>query len=132
MNMVNIFDKYLLRKIKNISKSSPYASFFLSKQDDLNKFSKYLGYSPRWIQNKHQEMFGVSFKMLQNNMRFLSTLEQINRLVLNHKDVNFSIVAHDQDYYDQAHFIKEFKRFTGMTPSEYVKKRFKDIVRFYW
>lgn len=27
------------------------------------------------------------------------------------------------DYYDQAHFIKDFKRFTALTPEEYLRRR---------
>ena len=132
MNMVKIFEKYLLLRLKDITIADPYTPFFLNKQPDLKVFSKTLGYSPRWIQKKHQEVFGVSFKMMQNNMRFLSTLEHLNKLAASRKEINFSSFAQDHEYYDQAHFIKEFKRFTGMTPSEYVSKRFKDIVRFYW
>ena len=28
-------------------------------------------------------------------------------------------LAHECGYFDQAHFIKEFRSFTGKTPSEY-------------
>ena len=30
-------------------------------------------------------------------------------------------LAHECGYYDQAHLIHEFKRFTGETPSEYLE-----------
>jgi AraC-like DNA-binding protein len=32
-------------------------------------------------------------------------------------------VAHDFDYFDQAHFNKDFKRFTGQTPARYRELR---------
>jgi AraC-like DNA-binding protein len=32
-------------------------------------------------------------------------------------------LAHRLDYYDQAHFIKDFKAFSGITPKEYFQQK---------
>ena len=29
-------------------------------------------------------------------------------------------IAHQNSYYDQSHFIKDFKEFTGVSPKEFV------------
>ena len=34
-------------------------------------------------------------------------------------DISLTHLAYDCGFYDQAHFIKEFKRFSGYTPTEY-------------
>ena len=36
-------------------------------------------------------------------------------------DQPLTSIAYDAGYFDQSHFIKEFKSFTGLTPSAYVK-----------
>jgi AraC-like DNA-binding protein len=35
----------------------------------------------------------------------------------------WSTLIADHGYFDQAHFIREFRRFAGMSPSEYVDHR---------
>jgi AraC-like DNA-binding protein len=35
--------------------------------------------------------------------------------------VNLTTIAHDNGFYDQMHFIKEMKKFTRLTPGEYLK-----------
>jgi AraC-like DNA-binding protein len=39
--------------------------------------------------------------------------------LLNEKTDNLTSLAHENEYYDQAHFIKDFKEFTGLTPKEF-------------
>jgi len=34
--------------------------------------------------------------------------------------INLTQLAHQCDYYDQAHFIKDFRQFSGYTPTEYM------------
>jgi AraC-like DNA-binding protein len=36
--------------------------------------------------------------------------------------VDWSRLAADLGYFDQAHFIKDFKAIVGLTPAEYAKK----------
>lgn len=37
---------------------------------------------------------------------------------------SLTALSYQFDYYDQAHFINEFKTFTGFSPSAYLKSRF--------
>lgn len=36
------------------------------------------------------------------------------------KKVNWASIAFDTGYYDQAHFINDFRDFSGFTPKQYV------------
>jgi AraC-like DNA-binding protein len=32
-------------------------------------------------------------------------------------------VAHDRDYFDQSHFIHDFERYAGLSPTDYLAQR---------
>jgi AraC-like DNA-binding protein len=42
------------------------------------------------------------------------------RTIHQRKDVDWVEIALECGYYDQAHFIHEFRTFSGLTPSAYV------------
>lgn len=42
-------------------------------------------------------------------------------MLLNQSTKSLTDIAYESDYYDQAHFIKDFKEFTGLTPKEFLK-----------
>jgi AraC-like DNA-binding protein len=37
--------------------------------------------------------------------------------------IRWSEIALESGYYDQAHFIHDFKFFSGFTPNEYLKRK---------
>jgi AraC-like DNA-binding protein len=64
------------------------------------------------------EYLGVSPKMLFSLNRFQAILHTISRSKLE----KLTDIAYELDFYDQAHFNNNFKRFTGLKPNEYIKK----------
>ena len=62
-----------------------------------------------------RKIVGISPKLYQRIMRFNMALQYIRR---NKCCCNWSEVASRFGYYDQTHFIKEFKLFYGKTPAE--------------
>lgn len=131
--MVKIFEEYFLKLVtKRVKQTNAYLPLFLKYNSSLEDFSKELGYSRRWIQNEYKEIFGLSFKELHSNMRFLKTLQTIEYMASSNQNINFSLLALECHYYDQAHFIKEFKKYSGMTPKEYITQKYRGKILFYW
>lgn len=132
MGMVEIFESYLLhRLLKGPGKIETMAPHLLRRYNNLRALSHKTGYSERWLQKKYREIFGLSFKQLQTNQRFLQTLSALNRS-LDKPQVSLSELALAQGYFDQAHFIKEFRRFTGLTPSQYRNAAHLNRSNFFW
>ena len=57
------------------------------------------------------------FIMVTRLKKILHALEYDQPFKINWKDITYQ-----GGYFDQMHFIKEFKRFCGKTPTAYLKK----------
>lgn len=75
------------------------------------------GISNRQFDRKFQTAVGIPPKVFSRLIRFQSTL-QIPR---SGKTKNLTTLALDAGYYDQSHFIRDFKEFSGISPKEYFK-----------
>lgn len=75
------------------------AQFQVSVRKIQRLFYQYIGLSPKWVIRKYR-MHDV-----------LRLLEQ---------GAVYQDIIHDLGYYDQSHFIKDFKLFTGKSPSKYL------------
>lgn len=78
-----------------------------------------IGYSQKHFINLFKEQVGVSPKQYLKIMRFQKTIVEIE----NHEPIHWSSFARENGYYDQPHFINEFKSFSGFTPGEYINRK---------
>lgn len=86
----------------------------------LNQLASTLNVSQRYLQKTFLERVGMTQKQFLRMIRFQQTLLQMSK----GGGWNFTKLTYDNDYYDQSHFVKEFKSFTGLSPSEFVKENF--------
>ena len=74
-----------------------------------------IGLSPRQLRRLFEFYIGDSAKTFSQIVRFQSVLSFKNS---SSKLINKDKIYFDAGYYDQAHFIKEFKKFYGVTPGK--------------
>jgi AraC-like DNA-binding protein len=79
----------------------------------IKELEKKTGYSSRWLNMKFADKLGISPKNLSTIIRF----NQYYNAVANNNEMDFMQNAFYDHYYDQSHFLKEFKRFTGQSHS---------------
>ncbi|MGD2025547.1 MAG: helix-turn-helix domain-containing protein [Methyloceanibacter sp.] len=79
----------------------------------ISSLAEAVGMSKRTLQRRLGEE-GLSFSVLLDDLRFELTAELMREL-----DYPLIAIAHDLGYRDQAHFTRSFRRWTGMSPSEY-------------
>jgi hypothetical protein len=77
-------------------------------KDDLSK--------RRQLERKFQKQIGISAKQLGKVIRLQTAL----KLLLNRQSENLARIAYESEYYDQAHFIRDFKEFTGTNPGSFL------------
>lgn len=70
----------------------------------------------RQLERRFMKHIGISPKQLGKVVRFQAAL----KMLLSEKSENLTSIAHEFEYYDQAHFIKDFKDFTGINPKEFL------------
>lgn len=80
----------------------------------INHLESQTCYSKRYIQQQFSGHYGISPKLFGMIKRYQNAISQVAE-----QKQNFSYIAADSEYYDQSHFIKEFKRFTGYSPEQY-------------
>ena len=73
------------------------------------------GMSARQLRRLFVEEIGLSPKHFCRVIRFRHSLSQLSRSARG----DWAQVALDSGYYDQAHFINEFRELSGFTPGEY-------------
>jgi AraC-like DNA-binding protein len=81
---------------------------------DTAAFADAVGVSTRTLDRLCRRTFGFAPKRLLRRQRFLRTLDAIGDRL----DRPLGEML-DHGYHDQAHFIREFKSYMGMTPSAY-------------
>lgn len=94
----------------------------------VKEICRQTGYSLSTLERRMKKIVGVTPKQLQRVIRFNRTIKFIDQ---SQTTPHWSRLAQRFGYYDQAHFIKEFKHFYGLTPEQYLstephflKKRF--------
>lgn len=99
---------YALREIARAPRTPPIAAI-----------AARLGLSPRRLAQLFDEGVGLSPKLYARVHRFQGVLRRIER-GRRHDWLALSLAA---GYYDQAHLIRDFRDFTGLTPATYLARR---------
>jgi AraC-like DNA-binding protein len=84
-------------------------------QTPVHELSKQINTNLKQLERKFSSHIGLSPKQLSRIIRLQSTL----KMLLSGQFTSLSALAYEGEYYDQAHFIKDFKDFTGSTPKEF-------------
>jgi AraC-like DNA-binding protein len=90
-----------------------------SFNENIDTVAARYGITSRYLQQLFVQHTGIPPKLYSKINRFQHSLRLINR-----KQHSLTSIAYDSGYADQSHFIKEFKSFTGITPSAYLNDEF--------
>ena len=126
--MFLVIEEFLLRLAGDAlhantpSKCIEYAVSNITSQPNIlafQQFSRQIGYSQKHFIDLFKKQVGVAPKQYLKIIRFQKAISKIE----NNQLVQWSSVATESGFYDQAHFINDFKSFSGFTPNEYMKRK---------
>jgi len=115
---VALLQQFLLKQLLQQDEDSIFeycVSKIISSKGKITvkELEKKTGYSSRWLNMKFTDKLGISPKNLSTVIRF----KQYYQALVNKDERAFMQNEFYELYYDQSHFMKEFKRFTGLTYS---------------
>lgn len=90
----------------------------LNSEANLQDLAREAGVSLKHLNTLFHNYIGLSPKKFGCIMRFNEMLQYISK----HRNSNWLDVVHKHGFSDHSHFIKDFKKFTGLTPTEFVNE----------
>ncbi|WP_411031923.1 DUF6597 domain-containing transcriptional factor [Spongiimicrobium sp. 3-5] len=108
LNDTRTIDKIVKMTIDVLQATNGSASINTILNEDLSK--------RRQLERNFIKQIGVSPKQLGKVIRLQTAL----KMLLSEKAESLTHVAYESDYFDQSHFIKDFKEFTGVNPKDFL------------
>ncbi|MEO9802519.1 MAG: helix-turn-helix domain-containing protein [Reichenbachiella sp.] len=109
LNDKNTIDNIVKTTIDTLLETRGNSSINSILKNDLSK--------RRQLERKFSNQIGISPKQLGKVIRLQAALN----MLLNKGPESLTHIAYESGYYDQAHFIKDFKEFTKTNPSEFLE-----------
>ncbi|MBI2273295.1 MAG: AraC family transcriptional regulator [Bacteroidetes bacterium] len=123
LDRIAIIDQFLLSRLCNYSSDKLISAavekiHFSNGMIKIKKLADTLYISNDAFEKRFREVIGTSPKQFSSIVR----MEAITKQKM--KAGSFADIAFNAGYYDQPHFNKDFKLFTGLTPTDFFKKPF--------
>ncbi len=118
---VHLTQAWAVRQGAELSARELALSRFISSKSEIQTVAALAAascYSSRQLHRKVRELFGMSSELLLGYRRYQEALNRVH-----YNDETLTSIAHACGYYDQAHFNREFKEFTGLTPGSYREQK---------
>lgn len=143
LSLDNIFDKNKVEEVENLlamattdnQRIKIVDQFFLSQLKDIQtdkliveaikliyqskgtirikELNEKLLISPSSFEKRFRKVVGISAKKFASIVRFNTILNHL------HQSKTLTEICYENNFFDQPHFIKEFKKFTGETPENF-------------
>ncbi|WP_305983385.1 AraC family transcriptional regulator [Roseivirga thermotolerans] len=119
---IEIVERFLKNRLNEsavvdqIVKSTIDALYKTKGKASIGTILKEEPHKRRNLERNFSRLVGISPKQLGKIIRLQAALQSL----LNKKNETLTQIAYESEYYDQAHFIKDFKEFTGINPKEYL------------
>jgi len=123
---LSIITHFLEQKVKKFER--PEIAFAVKSilnsngQINIKQLSVNCNLSLRQFERKFKEQTGFNPKLFARIIRFNSTIQKSN--LTN----SLTEIAYDFGYYDQSHFIQDFKEFSGYNPKTYFSGKANELL----
>jgi len=118
---IQLIENFLIARARN-TRPDPFVSAVVSWIEEtramarIEELARRVGLSQSALERRFRRVVGASPK------KFASIVRLRHVLHLRSKGADFTSIAHAAGYYDQSHFIKDFKRLSGLAPESFFQR----------
>lgn len=122
--MVDLLERFLLSKVSQQKYTPLLKQATLGQITDqqqavkIEALSKQLNIGRRHLERKFNDQVGMTPRLFLRIVRF----QNVFRIIRNKPIKNLTDLTYRAGYFDQSHFNRDFKAFTGMSPKDYFKE----------
>ena len=118
LERITIVEQFLLSEIKSekvdsMLNEAVYHIYQTKGAMRVSELRKRVNTSASVLERRFKNEIGITPKKFASIVRFNNTLEELKG------DGSLTEIFYRSNYFDQAHFIKDFKSFTGLPPEEF-------------
>lgn len=120
-----IVEDFLLENFLSKFVQNPCVEYAVSEimrqpdQTNLGRLNQKIGYSQKHFIAMFKSQIGITPKSYLKIIRFQKAVGETEKF----DEIDWAQISQDCGFYDQAHFINDFKLFSGFTPEEYFNLR---------
>lgn len=129
---ISVFEKFFCPSVEFRTSGENFIRFACSTISEsggmlpIGDLTRRLGTNSKQLERQFNKEIGLSPKSFSRITRLQSILQNLNKPAVS----NWADLSYQFGYFDQAHFIKDFKEFTGNSPNEYMKQQ-KQLTEFF-
>lgn len=124
-NKFSVLEDFCLKKIRKNYEPHVLLTYAIDQLQQspqlwtIEKLSGKAGITPKHLINLFKVHVGLSPRQFARIVKF----QKLVKLVEQQRSIEWAPLAYECGYYDQSHFIKEFRSFSGINPSVYLSQR---------
>ncbi len=126
---IDIISHFFLKRIEQIehqAKKADFAIMLLQNGKTLKDIQTEMNLSERSLERLVKQYVGISPKVFSRIIRFQSSLNDLRQKGFN----KLTDMAYQNNYFDQSHFIRDFKEFAGASPKHFLRQANEQVANY--
>lgn len=118
LKRIDIIEQFLISQLREIEQDQLILNavklIYQHKGNiKIKEINEQLSISQSPFEKRFRKLVGVSAKKFSSIVRFNNVLNELN------SEKSLAQICHENNFFDQSHFIKDFKQHTGDTPESF-------------